>query len=58
MKQLTERQRDVNQDLVSLISKNRDDKETHDALQSAWNAYLNFIQTGERIPLKTTPTGL
>lgn len=58
MKKLNEKQTKINYQLSQLMIENKDDPETKTALICAQCAFFNYINTGEKVDIKVTPTGL
>jgi hypothetical protein len=58
MKKLNEKQTKINHQFAKWMIENEDDKETKTAVISAQSAFINHINTGEKVNLKVTPTGL
>lgn len=56
MKRLTEKQKVINHQLTKLMVDNKNDEETHTALVCAQCAFFNYINTGEKVDIKVTPT--
>lgn len=58
MKRLNEKQAEVNRELVKFINETDGDIETKTAIICAQCAFFNYINTGEKVEIKVTPTGL
>lgn len=57
MKKLTEKQKLVNHQLAKMMIENEGDPETKTALVSAQFAFINYINTGDKVELKVPRSG-
>jgi CRISPR/Cas system-associated exonuclease Cas4 (RecB family) len=58
MKKLNEKQTKINYQLTKMIIESDDEPDTKTAVICAQCAFFNYINTGEKVEIKVTPTGL